>query len=162
MLIDQMSICVYQAFCGSSLGAISFLATSLTYYPLTTFSAMPGAQGLHSTDHSHSGRRELWVVLPVEAAEKVRSLTQSTEILKYFQRALVLLILLFFTLLQPSEGNGIGTLISILVRRLLKPKEAKSLFKVPQQTSPILYTSWQLRNIISIVQNWTRPSERDF
>lgn len=78
----------------------------------------------------------------MEATEKVRSLTQSTEILKYFQTALVPLILLFFTLLQPFEGNRIGTLISILVRRLLKPKEAKKL--VQSATANQSYFIYQL------------------
>lgn len=65
---------------------------------------MPGAE---FALHRPQSLREKRVVggIACGGCRKVRSLTQSTEILKYFQRALVLLILLFFTLLQPSEGK---------------------------------------------------------
>lgn len=46
MLTGQVPICEYQAFRGSSLGSTSFLATALAHHPPTTFSPMPGAQGL--------------------------------------------------------------------------------------------------------------------
>lgn len=127
---------------------IHFWATALAYHPPTIFSPMPGAQGsLHPSPrvalHRPQSLKEQssWKVVSGIAwggyrKSRISNLTQSIEVLKYFRRALIPVLPLLSTLRQPSEGSRLGTSISILVRRLLKPTEAKKLVQSGTANQP--------------------------
>lgn len=70
---------------------------------------------------------------------RITNLRKSTEVLNYLQRALVPVLPLLFTLRQPSKGSRLKTSLSILVRRLLKPKEAKFVQRAIANQPYIIY-----------------------